>query len=97
MAHSVLARWAPEFAITEPEALALAKAWCDWRSHYDVMIDPKTQALVALCLTAAMIEGPRVMRVAARRGVAAKAAKARTEADKGLSATVIPMDGLRGI
>jgi len=94
-AHALLARGlGPEFLISEDEALDLAKAYVGWRQHYGGVLDPKTEALINLILVAAVIEGPRMMRVTGRR----KAQKAQAAREKAASAAsgaprVVPMSG----
>ena len=93
MLHNILCRWlGPEMAISEPEALQLARDYCNWRKHYGGIFDPKTEALLTLAMTACAIEGPRLMRVSHRRSQAKRAAKAEAQArDMAPGGTVVPM------
>lgn len=98
LAHSILARWAPEFAITEAEAFELARAYCGWRAFYPSLMDPKSEAFFALLMTAAAIEGPRIARATARTQAEKRAAKvAAAAAAQSGAPNVVPMDGLRGL
>lgn len=85
--HAMLCNWfGPEFAITEPEALELSRAYAGWRQHYGGVFDPKTEALVTLIGVAMALEAPRAMRVSARKkaikrqAAEAQAAHARSTA-----------------
>lgn len=78
----MLARTMPEFAITEAEALELAKAWCQWRSHYPGVMDPKTRDLLTLLGVVATVEGPRLMRASGRKAAERSARKTSEAAQK---------------
>lgn len=99
MGHMMAARWlGPEMMISEAEALELARAYVGWRKNYGGVLDPKTDALVTLIIAAAVVEGPRLMRVTSRRAAqkqAAKVAKA-AEAQSGLG-NIVDLGGLRGV
>jgi hypothetical protein len=87
LAHTFMARWlGPEMMITEAEALELSRAWVGWRSHYPMMMDPKTQALIHLGMVAGAIEGPRLMRASARKSAEKAAKRQADEATKGPNA-----------
>lgn len=51
---------APELEIDEEEAKILGKATADVASHYNVIIDEKTQAWVSLCVALSAVYGPRM-------------------------------------
>lgn len=86
----------PEMHISEVDALALARCWVSWRQHYPALIqDAKWSTLLALMGMAALIEVPRLSRVAERkkreRGGAAVAKAAARQT--GLP-NVVPMAGI---
>jgi len=71
VAHMMLATKAPEFAMTEEEAINESKAICNYLAHTKVKIDPKTEAFVVMCGTILATEAPKIImyvrRVAAER------------------------------
>jgi hypothetical protein len=97
LVHGILSRWAPEFAITEADALELSKAYVGWRRYYGGVVDPKTEALMTLLMTAAIIYGPRLMRVSARMQSERAAARAQAAAERAAQgSTVVPMASFHG-
>ena len=80
--HAMLARVAPEFAISEAEALELAKAYVGWRKYYGGTFDPKTEALFTLIMAASVIYAPRLMRVSARMRLQKAAAAEQAAAER---------------
>lgn len=51
---------APELALSETEAHALAERVNEVQSHYDTILDPKTEAWIGLAITMGLIYVPRV-------------------------------------
>lgn len=64
--HQILAARVPELAITEDEASKLAEAVNNFQNAFDVKIDPKTQAVINLCLVGGSIYGTRAIGIVAR-------------------------------
>jgi hypothetical protein len=93
--HAMMCNWfGPEFSITEAEALELSRAYAGWRQHYGGVFDPKTEALMTLLGVAAAIEGPRVMRISARKKAIKRQAQEAAEAHKRSTApNVVPIGG----
>lgn len=58
---------APEMALEDQEAEALATATSNVLKEFDIQPNPKVEALVALAMTAGSIYGPRVYLIAERR------------------------------
>ena len=90
--HNSLARIAPEFAISEPDARELATSFCNWRRHYGSTMDPKTRDLLAFLGVVAMVEGPRVGRAMSRRKAERQAHAAAQAAASSGGGTVVNMD-----
>lgn len=97
--HMMAANKFPEMAITEPEALELARAYVGWRKHYGyTLVDPKTEALLTLIIAFVLIEGTRIGRVAKRVGdEKRRAAEAARAAKAHPGGTVVPLHAGSGI
>ena len=91
--HMMMAtKLGPEFAMSEPEAVQLSTSICNYLQHTKIKVDPKTEALVAMLGTVAMIEGTRIMAFANR-----KAAETASRRATNPHPNVVPInDGFRG-
>lgn len=59
----------PVFNLSEDEAKALAKAVAEVSKHYNVVVNPKTTALIQLVGTAGMIYFPRILHIRMERAM----------------------------
>lgn len=99
MAHGMLARLDPAFAIDGPEVESLSEAWAGYLKHTSISdtIDPKNRALFVLCTTMFAIEGPRIMRMMSAKKAAKQAAQAQADLAAQSGGRVVPMPGLHGV
>jgi hypothetical protein len=87
VAHMMLAaKLGPEFMMTEPEAVQLSTAICNYLQHTKIKVNPKTEALMAMLGTVAMIEGTRIMAFTQR-----KAAENASKKNRNPQQTVVPL------
>ena len=80
--NDLLARLAPEFRIDTHEAGVLAERLAAYLRHTSIRMDPKTKDFYLLVSVLAIMEGPRVSRMMARKSAAREAAKVATEAGR---------------
>lgn len=73
----------PDISLHQSQAKKLAEDLQDVSKFYGIKMSPKTQALIALGTTVAIIEGPRVRMIAAKAAAARRAGRGAAKAPAG--------------